>query len=290
MSVCVLGSVNLDQVLHVDHPPQQGETVLGRSGLRGLGGKGFNQAVAAARAGSATCFIGAVGDDDAGHQAHAALAEEMINDQLSTIDQPTGTAVVLVDASADNAIVVASGANAHLPELSETQSAKLRNTKVLLVQLEVPEARVQTACALARQSGAFVILNAAPADPVTLGLLEVTDLLVVNEDEAWHLVTQFGAYSAAPARTPATAADHLTGLVPWVIVTAGKNGCVLASSQGETLSIPGRTVHVVDTTAAGDTFCGVIASSIEQASAVTVLADLLGPARHATTAASLLSS
>lgn len=240
--VCVLGSANLDIVASVARLPGPGETLLGTSYAEFPGGKGLNQAVASARTGATTAFVGAVGRDDASVTLRSVLTAEGIHaDRLLVTDQPTGRAVILVDDSGENVIVVVPGANALV-----TTGRGLPASRVLLVQLEIPIDVVTTGCRLARSAGATVVLNPAPASDLRDELLGQVDVLVPNEHEA----DLMGGVAALLARGVET-----------VIVTRGGEG-VEVHHRGERWVEPAFTVDVVDTTGAGDAFCGSLAARL----------------------------
>jgi ribokinase len=255
-TVVVLGSCNLDLVLTVDRIPGPGETVLAGGLSRVPGGKGANQAVAAARAGALCRMVGAVGRDDAGEQLRAALIDAGVDvDGLRELDEPTGLAVVAVAGDGDNAIVVAPGANGELWPLPSTDLDRIAGADVLLAQLEIPLDAVAAGARAARSAATTVVLNAAPARPLPADLLELVDLLVVNEHEAAVL-------AGLAAGEPERAAEALVGTVPAVVVTLGAAGSLYRSADGTADRVPGVPAQVVDTTAAGDTFCGVLAATL----------------------------
>ncbi|KQZ60042.1 MULTISPECIES: ribokinase [unclassified Lysobacter] len=248
-TVLVAGSANLDFVVRAAHVPAPGETVLGRDFATYPGGKGANQAVACARAGAPTRMLAAFGDDD-----HAAVIERSLQaagvnlHALRMAGCATGTAFICVSDDAENAITVAPGANAalrpeHLPNLGGVSH--------LLLQLETPLATVEAWARAARAAGTTVILNAAPAGALPPGLLQAVDVLVVNEGELAAITGVRGDLEAALARLD----------IPCVIVTLGARGCC-ARVGGEFLHQAAYPVAAVDTTAAGDTFCGTLAAAL----------------------------
>ena len=265
--VVVVGSANVDLVLAVQRIPRPGETLLASDLTRGPGGKGANQAVAAARAGASTAFVASLGADDGGALLRDALEGAGVDLSLvSTSGNPTGTAIITVAADGENSIVVAPSANADL-KLSAEALAGISQAKIVLSQLEIPFSTVQAAA----EESAYFILNAAPAAQLSDELLAHVDLLVVNETEAEAIAGKdFGA---------------LLTRVPAAVVTLGADGAVILARDAAEIRIPGVSVEVVDTTAAGDTFCGVLAATLAAES--TTARDLTNAVRRANVAASL---
>jgi ribokinase len=259
MSVCVIGSLNLDIVCRVQDLPAPGETVAGQSVHRLPGGKGGNQAVAAARCGAPTVMVAAVGQDEAADIMSASLTEAGVaTDRVVALpDHPTGQAFIWVSAAGENSIVVAGGANHFLrPE----HAGDLGGHKVLLGQLETPVATL--AAAFERSGGALRILNAAPALDEGRLLLPLTDILIVNETE----LARYAGLAAAPEAVEdaaAAARSLITRDDQTVIVTLGKAGA-LAVNRAGLHRVEGRPAKVVDTTGAGDCFCGVLAARLAE--------------------------
>jgi ribokinase len=271
--VTVLGSANFDVALRISEMPKAGETVLAAPRLSGPGGKGLNQAVAAARAGASTRFIGAVGADPEGAELLAVLATEGIEALVRTTSGRTGLAVVMVDASGENVIVVDPGANAELVGVWPSELAAITAADVLLMQLEIPLPTVADAAGVARAAGTTVVLNAAPQAPLDERLCGSIDLLLVNEGEARALAAD--ALAGRPAndpRGPADAVDRdldrLLERVPAVLVTLGPRGALYRNRAGARHYEPGRPVTVVDTTAAGDSFAGYLAAALAEGNPV----------------------
>ncbi len=184
----MVGSANLDLVLRVHRIPAAGETVAATAREQHVGGKGLNQAVAAARAGARTTLVGSVGDDDAGRRLLAAMAADGIGtDGVTTVPGPSGTALVVVSDDGENAIVVDAAANGAADRLRDGQADLVRAARVLLCQLEVPLGLVVHAAEVARAAGGLVVLNAAPARPLDAAHLALVDVLVVNQSEAASL-------------------------------------------------------------------------------------------------------
>jgi ribokinase len=254
----VFGSINVDQIFALPHLPATGETVLTSTYRQATGGKGANQAAAAARDGAAIRFIGCVGDDPFGATARAALAELGVDvGDLETVPGTTGVAAIWIDGEGNNQIAVASGANAALGAEALTRRPLARDGFVVL-QMETPAAEVAAAIALVRRAGARVILNLAPALPLPRPALEQVDVLVVNEHEAAVLCERL----ELPLREPAEQASGLAGdLGSTVIVTLGAAGAI-GARHDEVLRVEALPVHAVDTTGAGDCFVGVLASAL----------------------------
>ncbi|MDJ0768725.1 MAG: ribokinase [Ilumatobacter sp.] len=241
VDVCVVGSANLDLVATAPRLPSAGETVLGTAYAEHAGGKGLNQAVAAARSGARTAFVGALGRDAAGAELRSVLDDAGIDlDAVADVDAPTGRALITVNEQGENSIVVVPGANAHV-----SADAALPPSAVVLVQLEVPVHTVRAALGEARRRGATTVLNPAPAAPLDRELLSFVDVLVPNE----HEVGLVGGTSA------------LLDVCPVVVVTRGSEGVDVVTTSG-TRHVDAFDVSVVDTTGAGDAFCGSLAARL----------------------------
>jgi ribokinase len=267
--VAVVGSVNLDAAVVVGHLPAPGETVLGSDVAYRPGGKGGNQAVAARRLGADTVLFAAVGDDSAGTRLRAALdAEGLPPHGFTTVSgAATGVAMILVGPDGENMIVVAPGAN-HLLDgsrLADLEPALGPGT-VLALQLEIPLATCLDAAHRARAAGATVVLNAAPlpkpGEPAFVDLLTCVDVLVVNETEAVRLAVDDELPSDVDEWV--VRAHRLRALGPrTVVVTLGARGAVAADRDGGHVQ-DGLPVDTVDTTGAGDSFCGALAVALAE--------------------------
>ncbi len=254
--IAVVGSLNQDVTLTVPRHPAPGETVLGTGHFTGPGGKGANQAVAAARLGADVALVGRVGDDDAGRSLRATLANEGVDTEFVSVDSDAGTglAVITLDAAAENAIVVSPGANARLTVSDVDEAAPVLGAAgVCLIQLEVPLDAVEAAVAA---SPGMVVLNPAPARELPGALLAAVDVLVPNRSELALLTGSREARSVEEATRQAT---RLGGRV--VVVTLGSHGALLVA-DGDVTHVEAPEVDAVDTTAAGDAFCGALATAL----------------------------
>ena len=255
--ILVAGSANLDFVVRASHIPAPGETVLGRDFRTFPGGKGANQAVACARAGGAvTHMLVGLGNDAYAATLEASLREADVSLHIVRArDQPTGTAFICVSDDGENAITVAPGANHALrPE----HWPSLAGVSHLLLQLEIPIESVTAYARSARAQGCKVVLNAAPAQPLSRELISLLDVLIVNEGELAVLAGGQGSIAQQLRRLP----------VPIVIVTLGSRGC-LAFCDGVPIFQSAFAVTPVDTTGAGDTFCGAFTAALSQQAALS---------------------
>lgn len=274
--VVVVGSYNQDHVWRLDRFPQPGETRRGESFATGPGGKGFNQAVACARQGAATAFIAACGDDALGAGAHELATGERIDGRWQiTTRQATGTAAILIDASAQNQIVVALGANEHLdPDFIRAQADAFAGARVVLAQGETDVDAVAAAMELGQQHGCTRILNPAPVHAdLDAAFLRRVDILTPNETE-FALLLERVAHRKTDAATFAERGDaELHALarqfgVETVVVTLGARGCFVshgANRRGDTADfyrVPAAPAEPVDTTGAGDAFNGALAAAL----------------------------
>jgi ribokinase len=249
MTVVVVGSANLDLIASLDAIPAPGETVLAGDVEQRAGGKGLNQAVAAARADATTTFVAAVGDDDAAEVLLGAARDSGVDPALVRSESgASGTAWIMVGRDGENAIVVTSAANATLSSLTEAERDAVVDATVVVAQLETPLTAV-TEAAVAT-TGTFV-LNAAPARDLPDDLLSQVDVLVVNEGEAAAL----------------NGVDALLQRVGAVVVTLGAKGALVADDHGRR-EVAGVRADVVDTTGAGDTFTGYLAAALAAGSSL----------------------
>ncbi|MEV4179017.1 ribokinase [Nonomuraea sp. NPDC049709] len=249
--ISVFGSANMDLVAYVSEAPKLGETVTGHRFRTVPGGKGANQAIAAARAGGAVAFLGAVGDDGFGAEMRTTLAEAGVDVRgLRQVPGPSGIAHIVVDDTGGNSIIVVPGANGTVTGPSGEDLAAIARSQVLLLQLELPMAAVVAAAQAAQVSGVPVFLTPAPAQPLPAELLDTVTTIVPNEHEAAAITGVTGADAAM---------DALLELVDEVVITLGSEGALYGSRSGERLRVPAVKVDAVDTTAAGDTFVGALA-------------------------------
>ena len=252
--VVVVGSLNIDLVTHVERLPQPGETLLGEGLERLAGGKGANQAVAAREAGAEVVMVGAVGDDDAGRSYEARLRGLGIDTRLDFVAGPSGHAMITVDEAGENVIIVVPGANAQLRESALSALDELGAGDVVLVQLEIPLTTAAGAVRRASARGARVVVNCSPYAGLPPDVLALADPVVVNESEA------------------ALLADGDL-LPPSLLVTFGAAGAMWDGERVDGVAVAAG--DVLDTTGAGDAFCGALAAALARG------ADRSGALRHA---------
>ena len=253
----------MDMVVKTSHIPVPGETVLSGSFFMNPGGKGANQAVSVARLGGDVAFVSKVGNDVFGKQSTQLFEEEGIDiaHLLSDDTLPSGVALITVDRSGENSIVVASGANAGLmPADLEDALDKIAGAGIVLMQLEIPTETVHFAAIYAVKHGVKVILNPAPANTLPPKLLSCIDIITPNQSEA-AMLSGINVTDAASAAQAAVAIHNLG--VKSVIITMGAMGCVIYD-KGEITVVPAQKVEAVDTTAAGDVFCGALAVALAE--------------------------
>lgn len=277
--VIVFGSINMDLVISVNNFPKSGETILGKQHHWFPGGKGANQAVAIRRLGGDVCMVGKIGDDYLGQSAVSILHNEGIDTvNIKSINGvATGLAVIQIDSSGQNTIVVSPGANKFWPESEAEIQALLNGYDLAVFQLEIPVLTTGKIIEQAKKMNIYTVLNAAPAHMDILPVLPKVDLLIINETETALL-------SGEEVINPANIREaiiRLAGLGPKeIIVTLGGNGC-LVFTGGKFFSIPSYKVETVDSTAAGDTFVGAVVTRIGKGK------DILESARWAVAAGAL---
>jgi ribokinase len=261
--IVVVGSSNTDMIVKVQEIPRPGQTVIGGRFSTAAGGKGANQAVAAARAGGDAAFIARVGDDMFGRQALEGFRADHLDVSRVIVDPdaPSGVASIFVDARGQNSIAVASGANANLsPDDVRRAADVIASADILIMQLETPIETVRAAAQLARENGVTAILNPAPAQPLDDELLQCISILTPNESEA-ELLTGIPVDSPHAAHR---AADAIRARgVETVIVTMGDKGALLTTPDYSEF-VPAFAVDAVDATAAGDVFNGALAVAIAE--------------------------
>jgi len=256
--IFVIGSLNADLVVRAPRFPAPGETISGEDLAIIPGGKGANQALAAARQGMSVAMVGRVGNDSFGPTLIKNLKDNKVDTSGVQIDESaTGTAIIVVDANGQNSIVLSPGANGKVTP-ADMQAVSLQGADTLLLQLEIPLETVIRAASLARQNGLRVILNPAPARPLPNDLLANVDILVPNESELGILT---GIPVSDVDSVPSAAKALLAKGVQTVIVTLGSQGALLITVEQMKL-IPAFDVDVVDTTAAGDAFIGGLAAAL----------------------------
>ncbi|AVT34809.1 MULTISPECIES: ribokinase [unclassified Plantactinospora] len=247
--VVVMGSANMDLVVTTGALPKPGETVFGTDFVMVAGGKGANQAIAATRAGADGALLGAIGSDSFGVTLKARISAAGVDtERVRVVYGASGVAVVTVDAEGENTIVVTPAANSAFVGLTESELTAVREADVLVAQLEIPVGTVTEAARAARSAGTRVVLNAAPAQPVPVELLDAVDLLVVNEAEA-------RAITGCGQENPAALLD----VVPRAVLTLGRHGAWYGDRDGTAVHVPAVKVDLVDSTAAGDAFTGALA-------------------------------
>ena len=261
--ILVIGSCNTDMVVKSDRLPVPGETVLGGAFMMNPGGKGANQAVAVARMGGKATFISKTGNDLFGRQSIEMYGDENINTDfiLSDPNLPSGVAIIMVDTNGENCIVVASGANGSLkPHDIDKAKHIFENTDFLLMQLEIPMDTVEHAAKLAHQKGIKVILNPAPAAFLSNELMECLYAIIPNKTEA-EMLSGIKVYDWNSAKQ---AADIIGAKgVDVVVITLGSKGALIKEG-GSYYEVPVEKINAIDTTAAGDTFCGTFCVGLSE--------------------------
>lgn len=264
--IVVVGSSNTDMIVKSERIPAPGETVVGGTFATAAGGKGANQAVAAARAGGDVLFVACVGDDSLGAEAVAGYAREGIDVSKIRRDpaNATGVALILVDSVGENLISVASGANFTLsPSDVDAAADAIRSAQMVVVQLETPFETIERAAQIAQEAGVPVLLDPAPApsSPLPESLMKRVSIVKPNETEAERL-TGIAVKDEETARAAAEKALELG--VETAIVTLGAAGSFVATKSGERRLIPARKVDAVDATAAGDSYSGALAVALAE--------------------------
>jgi len=275
--VTVVGSFMYDLVATVPRRPKTGETLVGNTFGMFLGGKGANQAIAASRAGSKVTMVGRLGNDFFGKQFLEKFSREGIKTDFVTQDDENGTGVAmpLIDASGDNSIVIIPQANMALTveNINQAQST-IADADVLVMQCEVPMDANQRAAEIAKQNDTLVILNPAPAQLIPDQILKLVDIIIPNEIETETLT---GLPTKTENEVLVAGRNLLSKGVETVILTLGDRGSLLLNEDGEKL-IPAFDVSVVDTTAAGDSFCGVLAASLANGISINLSVEIANAA------------
>ncbi len=256
--VTVIGSINCDISFTVQNFPASNETILAQGSCLSMGGKGLNQAVAAACTGAQTAMIGCVGDDTFGHKSMTYARDNALNTSglKTSFENPTGTAGILVNQSSDNMIVVAPGANADLtPEDIHAHKALITDADIVVAQMEVPGNAVRAAFDLARKAQVAILFNPAPATPEANALVPYADIITPNESETQTLT---GIYPKDEDSAHRAAQALCTMGAKTALITMGATGCYLYTKGHGTL-IPAFPVRAIDPTGAGDVFNGVLA-------------------------------
>jgi ribokinase len=262
--IAVVGSLNMDLVIRSPRIPQPGETILGSDFQTIPGGKGANQAVAAARLAAQVSMVGRLGNDAFARVLLQNLTESQVDCTYIQNDHKaaTGVALIVVDDQGENSIVVASGANMRVSaqDVTAAQSA-ITSAQVLVLQLEIPDAAVLRAAQIARENGVMVILNPAPARELPSELIPLVDVLVPNESEAYLLS---GLHGAAQQAVESAARRLLSKGAGAVVVTLGKQGAFATNGEFDGVFVEAFQVNAVDTTAAGDAFMAGLAVSLAE--------------------------
>jgi ribokinase len=260
--ILVFGSLNVDVMIAVEHLPLPGETVLGPGYALTAGGKGANQALAAARAGGRVTMVGSIGGDPLAETAIADLKAAGVDlSHLAHVADPTGLAAICVDKAGENHVVVASGANRRTAA-AQVPDALLRADTVLVLQMEVPHDQNWELVARARAKGSRIILNVAPAGPVARDALGRIDWLIVNENEAKQVAGHLAL--AVPDSAHDAAKLLARGIGTTIIVTLGVAGAAALLPDGSGLTVPALPIKPIDTVGAGDSFVGGFAAAIDR--------------------------
>ncbi len=267
MSVIVLGSINMDVVMRVAELPRPGETVNALDQHLYPGGKGANQAIASARAGAPTAILGAVGEDEYGSDLRRNLEENGVSTQhlLTLSGAPTGQAAITVSKAGENMIVVLPGANYRYeqPRAGGVEDLGLAKSTVRLTQFEMPLAEIEKFFRPSGEDTGVRILNPAPALPKGRYLFDLSDIIIVNETELAVYTDVPVEQTQAQDNAVALARSLMTRPEQWVIVTLGAQGAIVIGAEEE-IAVQGSSAEVVDTTGAGDCFCGALAAQLSE--------------------------
>ena len=258
--ISVFGSVNMDLTFQLSSLPSVGETTLTPGFTEAVGGKGANQAIAAVRSGAQTKFTGCIGDDAFGVYVKEALQAEGIDlDSLNTVAAKTAVATIWVDQQGDNMIAVASGANA-FAKAKELEASELNSDTLVVLQMEVPAIETEAVISKSKQNNARVLLNLAPALPISEDALKQVDILVLNEHEALTLCQHLNLSAATPDEQITALQSRLGGSV---IITLGAEG-VIALHEDQPYRAAALPIKPIDTTGAGDCFVGVLSAGLDE--------------------------
>jgi ribokinase len=258
--ILVIGSTNADLIAGVDRFPVAGETLTGNFFLQAMGGKGANQAMAAQRLGGKVKFVTCVGDDSNGLSAMNYYRENGLDISASLVvkDAPTGTAMILVNGDGENCIIITPGANERLsPEYLARLEDDIRSASFVVIQMEIPYSTIEAICGLARKYSTPLLLNVSPARKVGTDILKLVDILVVNETE----VEMISGKTIGTVGEEAVMDSLLAIGVGTVVLTLGDKGSMTKDNKN-TYVVPAFNVSAVDTTAAGDTFCGALVAQL----------------------------
>jgi ribokinase len=278
LMILVIGSSNTDLIANVQRFPSAGETVEGKLFLQAMGGKGANQALAAHRLGGEVRFVTCLGNDANGRNTLSYYKQEGLDVSARLIDNvSTGTAIILVNGEGENCIIIIPGANRELlPGYIQTIEKEIATASMIVLQMEIPFETVQMVCAMATKHSIPVMLNVAPARKIDADLVTRVDILVVNETE----IETISGQSIGSIGEEGVIDKLLLMGAKTVILTLGRKGCIVRN-KSISQAIPAFNVVAIDTTAAGDTFCGALAATLSKGS------DLIEAAKFATAASAI---
>ena len=264
--IIVFGSINVDMIFPVDHFPAPGETIASKPHEISYGGKGANQALAASRLGGKVALVGATGDDDIGNRMLRHLRREGVTTSgvAHLKDHPTGTAIITVDKTGENQIIISGGANLAAAE-DQIPDEIMTDSNILLMQMETPTDHIETLIHRADENGMRAILNLAPAKEISLGALQKLEYLIVNETEAAFLAEQHGIENVGDGNDEDLIIAIAKKLGIKCILTCGKKGSIMSDHNGTILNTPALPLEaedIVDTTGAGDAFCGTFVAAL----------------------------